>query len=615
MGMFNFRHFDKHASVQLIHTTKHLAEHANVSGFAKIIPNFMTGIKNALTLPDSWRSLTPSELNLPNSAVDNRGYYTITSSVTGNRPINGAGPQVLILGEFDKAGKLSRIAISWAGTNDLLDIADYFHLNEGKIAPHMNPILQTVKNYAIANGIKGDDILVTGYSLGGGYTNIMAEHRETLANGFYKNSIYVGHASPVIYDNPDIILNMGYENDAVYRITGTHKTVANAINGGGPALSNIDGNFDSSIDNVVLVTGAYASALWDSKNPLTLSLLNTLQGWAAHIGSVGQDTLQRISNSTFYDLTHKDSRVVIDQLNSIERLTMWVADKGKNADKISSFMIGSDKNNLIKGSNHSNYIDAGAGNDRIMPNQGADRVDGGAGTDTVILQGTSQNWDAYRLKDGTLFMNAKDGSGLKHLENIEKIAFDGESFTQMRPYDVREQGLISNRYLIKSRNVNVDYQKHTEGSDGTDILTGKAVFAKDGDDMLYGLDKVNSLLYGGEGDDFLFGKNGNDTLYGGEGDDMLYAGKGSNALYGGVGDDVFVFDKNSSGTTIIRDFNSFNGDNDTIALSNLFSDHTALNHATRSMGEHVYINAHDVQIVIQNTTLDTVLNHTYIAGV
>lgn len=615
MSMFNFRNFDKRTSIDLMHTTKQLAEYGNVVGFAKIIPNFMTGFKNALALPEGWRSLTPSELNLPASALDNRGYYTITSSVTGDRPINGAGPQVALLGKFDKSGKLSKIAVSWAGTNDLLDIADYFHLNEGKIAPHMNPILETVKTYAIKHGIKGEDVIITGYSLGGGFTNIMAEHRESLADGFYNNSIYVGHASPVIYDNPDVILNMGYENDAVYRILGNHKTIADAINGGGPVLSNIDGNFASSIDNVVLVTGAYASVFWQPSNPLTVSLLNKPQGWAAHTAAIGRDTLHRIADSKFYDLMHKDSRVIVDQLKPIEALTMWVADKGKMAHKVGSFMIGSEKNNLIQGSNHSNYIEAGAGNDRIKLGQGADRVDGGTGTDTVVLKGKSQDWEAYRLSDGTLFMNAKDGSGIKQLESVEKIAFDNEIFTQMRPYDVKEHSLVSNRFLIKSRNVNVNYKDRTEGSDGNDVLTAKTVFAKDGDDVLFGLTRQNSLLHGGAGDDRLFGQAGNDTLYGGEGNDYLYGGKGTDTLYGGVGNDIFAFDNQSSGTSIIRDFNSFSGDRDVLSFNNLFSDATALSRATRSFGEDVHIKAHDVQIIVQNTTLETVLNNAYIAGV
>lgn len=135
MAMFDFRHFDSDQSTELMHTTSKLAQHANIASFAKLIPDGLKGINAALTLPDGWRSLTPAELNLPNSAVDIYGYYTFVSTITGDRPINGSGPQVMLVGEFDDAGKPTRLGISWAGTNDLLDVADYFHLNEGKIAP------------------------------------------------------------------------------------------------------------------------------------------------------------------------------------------------------------------------------------------------------------------------------------------------------------------------------------------------------------------------------------------------------------------------------------------------------------------------------------------------
>lgn len=614
MAMFDFRHFDSDQSTELMHTTSKLAQHANIASFAKLIPDGLKGINAALTLPDGWRSLTPAELNLPNSAVDIYGYYTFVSTITGDRPINGSGPQVMLVGEFDDTGKPTRLGISWAGTNDLLDVADYFHLNEGKIAPNMQPLLQAIKDYATAHDLSGKDVLVTGYSLGGGYTNIMAKHRESLTDGFFNDAIYIGHASPVIYDNPDVILNMGYENDAVFRITGSHTSVADAIAGGGPALSNVDNDFDSSIDNVVLVTGAYASALWDVNNPFVMSLINTAQGWAAHTGALGQDTLERLTNSSFYEFTHRDSRIIIDQLNAVERLSMWVKDKSHQADKVGSFIIGSNHNNLIQSSNQGDYIDAKDGNDRIVLAQGADRVDGGAGVDTVILQGKSQDWHAYRLSDGTVFMHAKDGTGIKHLENVEKIGFNNESYTQIRPYDIGSEGLVSNRYLIKSRNTNIDYQDHLEGSQSDDVLTGDIIFAREGNDVLYALNGVNGLLHGGIGDDRLFGNDGNDHLYGGEGNDYLYGGKGNNILFGGIGDDIFAFNQESAGLNIIRDFNSYIGDHDKVIFDNVFANINELSQATHHIGNDVHIRATDLYIIINNTNVDDVLAHASISG-
>ena len=49
-------------------------------------------------------------------------------------------------------------------------------------------------------------------------------------------------------------------------------------------------------------------------------------------------------------------------------------------------------------------------------------------------------------------------------------------------------------------------------------------------------------LFGGEGNDVLFGLGGNDHLYGGSGDDVLFGGSGNDHLYGGSGNDIIKYD-------------------------------------------------------------------------
>lgn len=211
-------------------------------------------------------------------------------------------------------------------------------------------------------------------------------------------------------------------------------------------------------------------------------------------------------------------------------------------------------------------------------------------------------------------MNAKDGAGIKHLENVEKIGFDNESYTQIRPYDISSEVLISNRYLIKSRNTNIDYQDHLEGSESDDVLIGDIIFAREGNDVLYALNSVNGLLHGGAGDDRLFGNDGNDHLYGGEDNDYLYGGKGNNMLFGGIGDDIFAFDQESVGLNIIRDFNSYIGDHDKVIFNNVFADTHELSQATRHIGNDVHIRTADLHIIINNANVDDVLAHTSISG-
>lgn len=62
-----------------------------------------------------------------------------------------------------------------------------------------------------------------------------------------------------------------------------------------------------------------------------------------------------------------------------------------------------------------------------------------------------------------------------------------------------------------------------------------------GNDTLYGGDG-NNYLYGENGDDILYGGGGNDYLDGGNGTDLLYGGTSEDTLHGGAGDDEIYGD-------------------------------------------------------------------------
>ena len=87
-------------------------------------------------------------------------------------------------------------------------------------------------------------------------------------------------------------------------------------------------------------------------------------------------------------------------------------------------------------------------------------------------------------------------------------------------------------------------EKHLENSsDGDDWL-----FGGEGNDVLFGLGG-NDHLYGGSGDDVLFSGSGNDHLYGGSGNDILFGGSGDDYLDGGEGRDILF---GGSGNDIIK---------------------------------------------------------------
>lgn len=613
MAMFAFKDLDKTQALELMILSKKLAAYSNAASFfglpvgkwgsalSPLSGDFFAN-RFALDLPESWRALSPEELNLPASAVDRFGYYTVASGVTGDRPLNGSGPQLHILGQFDPSGKAVRLAISFAGTNDLLDVADYFQINEGKIAAFMNPALNAVKAYAAAHNLGGDDVVVTGYSLGGAMVNILAKYRNELADGFFDRSYYVGHASPLIHDDGSVF-NMGFDNDAVYRIVGDAPTFGDAFALMNAPMSNTDTEYQSSVDNVALFTATYGSFLYDSKNPWATSILNPIQGWAAHMEGLGSDAIERIGESVFYDFMQKDSRVVVDQLNALSRPFMRVRDKGQDAGA-GAFLIGSDRNNLLQDNVGNDYIDAKAGDDRVFLSYGVDRVDGGEGADTVVLQGKLVDWAIYRLSDGQIFAH-HDQYGLKQLANVEKLSFAGEVFGETLAYSIGDDALYGQSLLQKQKHT--PYKTHQEGAQHDDALLGDAVFALDGDDTLLAL-STSSLLHGGEGDDRLFGGAGDDTLIGAEGRDYLYGGAGNNRLYGGIGDDVFAFDRQSDGVNTVYDFNQHAGDNDALVFGGgIFTDRNDVFSHAQASGKDVLIQKDSLSVWLAQTDLDALL--------
>lgn len=98
------------------------------------------------------------------------------------------------------------------------------------------------------------------------------------------------------------------------------------------------------------------------------------------------------------------------------------------------------------------------------------------------------------------------------------------------------------------------------GNSGNDILYGNSgndtFTGNSGNDELHG-GSNDDVLEGNSGNDELHGDSGNDTLSGGSGDDMLYGGSGSDELAGGSGSDTI---HGGNGTDTIKG----NSGNDTI---------------------------------------------------
>lgn len=78
------------------------------------------------------------------------------------------------------------------------------------------------------------------------------------------------------------------------------------------------------------------------------------------------------------------------------------------------------------------------------------------------------------------------------------------------------------------------------GNEGNLYRGSDTIYGGTGDDTIFGEDG-NDFIYGGIGNDTLMGEDGNDSLNGGNGDDTIDGGTGHNTLLGGYGADHFLF--------------------------------------------------------------------------
>ncbi|WP_170574260.1 calcium-binding protein [Ruegeria atlantica] len=174
---------------------------------------------------------------------------------------------------------------------------------------------------------------------------------------------------------------------------------------------------------------------------------------------------------------------VKDELNSIE-----------NA-------FGTNKDDVIRGSQGANYLAGGRGDDHIYgyggddviaPGYGSDMVSGGEGFDTLSLR-IHSSFEEIEWGSHTVYLNG-DGSG-----RVER--YIDSSTTETTVF-----------YGIE----------RVFGSNGIDIIHGSS-----GDDEISG----NATFNGGSAGDRIYGYAGNDTL----------AGSGGARLFGGEGSDTVTF--------------------------------------------------------------------------
>ncbi|AZE04297.1 calcium-binding protein [Pseudomonas chlororaphis] len=550
------------------------------------LPGAVLGEGNTFVLPKGWREISASDLGIDGSHLD------LTGSFKGE---NVSGSQAKVFGQYDESGKLVKMGFSIAGTNSPMDLLGYPAMIDNSYIHGYDYLLDSIKNYATNHNLTGKDVLVTGYSQGGSVTNSMYLGRDTLADGFFKDSDYFGMASPKA-SNSDGIFNFGFENDIVHRLIGEQTDLSGAILA---ALKGSDANYTSTTDNIVLFDTVYALPTWPNG---PFSVVNP-NGWVAHLEGIFINPIQRIGQSTFYDYIERDSTIIISNLDPVSRSFTWVSDKysaTSNHFGTPAFLLGTDSADKLQDGRNDDFLDGFAGNDSFKVSTGTDIVAGGVGDDKVFLQGTVSSYEAVRLSDGSLFLNDTGGRyGLKELHDVEHVEFEGLLGQALTPAYTVTSSKLNFEGLFGS---DKSYAKATEGTQLADLLKGTAgrdlIFGQGGDDLIEG-GAGHDLLHGGSGNDTLLGGSGNDALYGGAQNDILVGGLGNDTLSGGVGSDLFVFDQGGFGHDLISDFNVHqNGFDQLVFSKSLFTSAAAVISATSQQGSDSLIVAGDSSITL-----------------
>lgn len=510
-----------------------------------------------------WTAVTPQALSLPTWVLDDLGLY---------RGIGTLDAQAMVYSHADASGHVDQLAIAFAGggTNPygVLDSLQFLTTTYDNAFGY---VIQALKTYAIDHGLSGENITFTGYSNGGGATNLLAAESTWNYGGFFSHSNFVGF-EPLIVNTQSNIMNWGMENSVLFGVYGETSF---------PWLAprSVDKTFATATDNVVYFDKSYAdpnfpNGPWDVSNISVLS---------PH-GEAGPDLIDRIVGSAYYANMSQDSVVVVSGLTGDDRASIWVEDPARSTSDHygkSFFAIGTDTSDRLGDGVGSDYLDGGAGDDRFRVGQGNDHVSGGAGTDVVEVKGALADYEIYRLSDGTIYFNDKTGAnGLDEFRSVESVEIGGAS------YGLGTAGLTQNG------TVTLAYQPAVEGTSGNDSLSGgtsrDVIFALAGNDSLSG-QGGDDLLHGGDGNDRLNGDLGNDQIFGDAGADTIAGGGGDDTLSGGVGSDVFMF-SSGSGQDVITDFNMGAGDQDVIQFAvGEFSSAHAAHAAAVQVGDDVVI--------------------------
>jgi len=441
-----------------------------------------------------------------------------------------------VLAKYDAAGKLISLAIAFRGTGGLGYSDTYGDMKNNLLAAvgptdyaknyaksAFDNLLKDVAAFASAKGLNAKDVLITGHSLGGLGANSVAELSADHWGGYFKDANYMTFASPTQSSAGTHVLNIGYENDPVFRVLdGTTFTSS--------SLYKHDKVQDSATNNIVNVNDHYVST---QMTPFSIA---NPQHWAAHSSLGYADGLNRVIGSSFYDLTSKDSTILVSTLSESLRASTWIEDLGRSGETHtgSTFIIGTDSNDLLRGGTGNDFLEGRDGNDTFRDAGGYNILLGGKGQNVFDLQQPLKNFTFANDGDGTLYVRDSYG-GISMTRDIGALVSkeSGAMWGLLNKdvtYNVSAKGLLAGTELT---HYNHSLNGDAYGNSLVATADGDWLFGLSGNDVLRS-DKSQVTFVGGEGNDVMFASGGHNTF--------LFSGAfGFDAINGYQGSDKLVF--------------------------------------------------------------------------
>lgn len=345
----------------------------------------------AKIMEKGWVPLTASDFGYDGAIEDQ--YNTFQGETQETKDA-----QADVLAQYDDAGNVTRLSIVFRGTTapredllidtigDLFDQAQFRVDDVNFVKDAYTNMLESLRDFAVSQNLTGEDVLVTGHSLGGAMTTNMAEDSAEIADGFFVDANYMSAAALYVPEDGASVLASGAE---VYGFDNEADAVPDMYGNSGPNLFATNDNAEYSSDNIVFFNDLYDTPLFltgpSLANPFT---------YFSHFPNSYVNGYNNITQSRFLDEMDRDSLLIVSDLSNANRENTWVRDvaqplyvTGHYGD--SAYIIGSSGNDKLQGNRENDTLEGFDGNDYLKGEGGNDRLYGDAGDD--ILRGGSGN--------------------------------------------------------------------------------------------------------------------------------------------------------------------------------------------------------------------------------